>query len=120
MPGFRFFALTAVLTAGVAAPAHADPGPRTRLVECRDETCLLVTGRRDDAAAVVSINGRVVEVEGGRKWRMLLPVGTVREWSAPFARTITVSVAEASGEADLPTGLLGHVSDLTALVVTAK
>ncbi len=132
MPSFsraRTSALAAILGAGLVAdfssPAYAATEPRTRLVACEAGSCLLVTGYRGNAASAVSINGRTVPAEGGRKWRVRVPVGTVRAWSAPFARTITISVADAetrtgaTAEVDLPIGLLGQV-DLAVLVVSAK
>ena len=117
--------LAAGLAAGFSAPACAATEPRTRLVACETGSCLLVTGHRANAAEVVSINGRAVSAEGARNWRVRVPVDTVRKWSAPFARTIVVSVVDAgtrtdaTAEVDLPIGLLGQVEDL-ALVVSAK
>jgi len=114
------------LAAGFSAPACAATEPRTRLIACETGSCLLVTGRRTNAASMVSINGRAVSAEGARKWRVRVPVDTVRKWSAPFARTITISVvdaetrADATAEVDLPIGLLGQAENLASLVVSAK
>jgi hypothetical protein len=114
------------LAAAFASPASATGEPRTRLVSCETGSCLLVTGRRADAALTVAINGHAVSVQGARRWRTSLPLDTVRAWSAPHARSIIVSIGEAearastSAEADLPIGLLGHAADLTTLVVTMK
>ncbi len=119
-------AIGALLAIGLASPAAAEHRPSTRLVSCGPESCLLVTGHRDDAAAEVRINGHQVDVRGGRNWRAKLPVATVREWSLPFARRIEVSVHdEKAGEtssrhAVLPIGLLGHVPDLASLVITLR
>ncbi|MBB3861526.1 hypothetical protein GGQ88_002810 [Novosphingobium hassiacum] len=112
--------LAALLAAGLCAPALAAPTPSTRLVHCDAGNCLVVTGRRADAAAPVSINGHAVQVRGTRKWRAVVPVQTVREWSEPYARTVTVSVAASDTEADLPIGLLGHAEKLAMLVVRVK
>lgn len=120
MPGLPMFMFGMALATGLAAPAFAESTPRTRLVECRSTSCLLISGSREDNASGVSINGHAVPVKGGRKWQVLLPVDTVRAWSAPSARTIMVSVAEGTDEADLPIGLLGQSSDLAMLVVRAK
>lgn len=96
----------------------------TRVVGCAEGNCLLITGRRADVASAVSINGRAVAVEGARKWRVRIPVETLRGWSAPLARTITVSVEDngnrAESEARLPIGLLGQAEDLAFLVVSMK
>lgn len=110
----------AALAFALPAPALAAKEPSTRLVPCGDESCLLITGHRTDAASTVYINGREVEVKGARKWRTRVPMKTVREWSSPFARTINVSVADASVDADLPIGLFAHIEDLAMLTITAK
>lgn len=110
--------LVAVLTAALATPAAAET--ETRLVDCGAGSCLLVTGHRADAVSGVSINGHTVPVEGGRRWRVRVPVETLREWSAPFARSITVAVADAESQAVLPIGMLGHVENLTFLTVSVK
>jgi hypothetical protein len=102
---------------GIASPAAAAE-PSTRVVRCGEDSCLQITGRRDDPALTVSINGRTVAVEGERSWRVHLPVETVREWSAPYARTIEVSQGETSASVDLPIGLLGGVTDLSSLVIS--
>ena len=122
MPRLRPFALGVALAgaAAVATPALAAPKLKTRVVECGAESCLVVSGRRDHAASPVSINGHLVAVSGGRKWRARVPVETVRTWSAPYARSITVSVAGTAEEARLPIGLLGHAEELAVLVVSAK
>lgn len=107
----------------VAPPALAASAPTTRLVDCGETTCLLVAGRRHDASAPVSINGHAVAARGGRNWQALVPVETIRDWSEPYARSISVAVAgSAAGtaEASLPIGLLGHVTDLAFLEVRAR
>lgn len=120
MPRLLILALGAVLAGVSSNPAMADAKPATRLVECGEGSCLLVTGRRDHAQSAVSINGHAVLVEGARKWRALVPVETVREWSDPFARTITVAVDSITKEARLPIGLLGSADNLAMLVVRVK
>lgn len=122
----QIFSLGAVLALALAPSASAATEPRTRLVDCEAGSCLLVTGYRAHAGSTVSINGRAVSVKGARKWRVSLPVTTLREWSIPYARTITVSVVDATTRTetpavvDLPIGLLGHAEDLAMLVVRAK
>ena len=121
----RILALAVVPVAALSSPSYAATEPRARLVDCQAGSCLLVTGYRANAASAVSINGRTVPADGARKWHVRVPVDTVRAWSAPFARTITVSVADAetradaTAEVDLPIGLFGQV-DLAMLVVSAK
>lgn len=112
----------APILAGMASPAMARDAVTTKLVSCRSESCLLLSGRRERGTAV-EVNGHPVKVEGGRNWRVRLPLDTVRDWSAPYARTVEVGYRdERSGEVllarpRLPIGLLGHVADLAALVV---
>lgn len=125
-PG-RVLALLAALTiCAVPSPANAAADPSTRLVRCAEQSCLLVTGYREDPALAVAINGHVVPVEGRRKWRVALPVETVRNWSAPYARTIEVALRDRAGEQGtsaevrLPIGLLGGVGDLAHLVVSVR
>lgn len=116
------FALFAACFAYFVSPASAASAPSTRLVKCDSGNCLLVSGHRESAASEVRINGQTVMVEGKRNWRARLPIKTVRAWSAPFARTIEVTLHDAqmqsisSERADLPIGLTGH-TDLAMLVV---
>lgn len=107
-----------LFAAAIAAPAAA-ADVRTRLVDCKAGSCLLVTGDRADAGSTVRINGHDVVARGARKWRVSVPVDTVRAWSVPYARTITVSIAGSHIQATLPIGLLGH-QDLAFLAVYAK
>lgn len=114
-----------LLAVAIASPANAAE-PSTRVVKCKAGSCLLISGRRADASSPVAINGHAVGVEGARKWQVRVPVATVREWSAPLARSITVSVADARtgadvvSEAALPIGLLGQVENLAMLVVSFR
>lgn len=110
--------LGVILAAALATPAAAET--RARMIDCAAGSCLLVTGHRADAASTVSINGHAVAVQGTRRWRVSLPVETLREWSAPFARTIAVAVADIETHAVLPIGLLGHAENLAFLTVSAK
>jgi Tfp pilus assembly protein FimT len=117
-------ALASMLATTIASPVFAEGAPSTRLVSCGAESCLLVTGHRDSRAAVVRINGHPVEVQGERSWRLRLPVSTLRNWAAPFARQIEVSSQDPASQTDivrqaqLPIGLLGHAPDLASLVIT--
>lgn len=120
MSRLKTFALSALLATGMAAPALAAPALSAKLVDCGSESCLLVSGHRDKATSAVTINGHAVAAQGAQKWRVRLPVNTVRAWSEPYARTISVAVAGAEHEADLPIGMLGHTGNLAMLVVRVK
>lgn len=111
----------AIAVGSLASPAAAREH-RAKLVSCGEESCLQIAGHRADPAATVSINGREVAVEGENRWRVRLPVATVRLWSAPNARTIEVSLGdgEAGTSVDLPIGLLGTVTNLAALEVRVR
>lgn len=112
--------------AAQAAPPQApEAAVRSRLVRCAVDTCLLVTGRRRDAAATVAIADHVVAVRGRRVWRVAVPVADIRQWSAPVARSIAVSIIEPGAspivaQAKLPIGLLGHIIELASLDVRAR
>lgn len=116
----RSLYVMAGFAATLASPALAAKAPTTRTVACGAESCVQVSGRRADRAAPVVINGQQVAVNGGRHWRVRLPVETVRAWSVPYARTIMVTVGGAEQEAALPIGLLGHAENLAMLVVSVK
>jgi len=113
----------ALLHGSLASPASAAREPSARLVHCGEQSCLRISGHRESATSVVLINGNVVPAEGQRNWEVDLPIDTVRDWSAPYARTIEVSLLDretqrgASASVGLPIGLLGGVTELAALVV---
>jgi len=96
-----------------------------KLIRCGAGDCLLVRGHRNSGGAIVHVNERAVQANGGRSWRVRLPVATVRDWSAPFARTLSISVLDPAGSVEqaevvrLPVGLLGHEVELASLVVHA-
>lgn len=112
-----------LLIAGVAAPARAAPEPSAKLVRCGAGSCLRISGHRRNAAAIVRVNGHAVSAEGERHWKVDLRVETVRDWSAPHARTIEVSLHDpetphgSRTRVDLPIGLLGGLTSLASLVV---
>lgn len=120
-PMLRLKTLTvsAVLSAALVTPAIAASKPSTRLVKCGQESCLRVSGQRTDKASAVLINGREIPTKGTQRWHVRVPVKTVRAWSAPYARTIAVSVAGSTQDVKLPIGMMGH-GDLAMLVVRAK
>lgn len=115
----------ALVAALAATPALAHPAT-ARLVSCDAGSCLLVRGHRAASDAEVRINDRVVDTEGGRSWRVSLPVATVQDWSPPLARTLRISVSDRAESAvrteavRLPVGLLGHDLELAYLVVRAR
>lgn len=119
-----FFGMAVALFIGGACDAVAASAPTTKLVSCEEGNCLQVSGRRADTGSTVLINGRAVAVDGGRAWKVVLPLRTVRAWSAPMARTVAVSVmqdgASSTQEAELPIGLLGHVTELASLVIGSR
>lgn len=116
----------AIVLGSLSSPALAGSEPRTKLIRCGDESCLRVTGHRDDPAAIVLINGHAVAVEGKRKWKAYLAVETVRAWSARNARTIEVALAgletapDSAVTVDLPIGLLAKEINLASLVVSVR
>ena len=118
--------LATIAAATLSSTAMAEPIPKTRLVSCGDESCLLITGQRENMKSLVSINGHPVAVRGGRAWQARLPLNAVRALAAPYARSVAVSVVQPDGitesnsEASLPIGLLGHVPNLATLIVTAR
>lgn len=120
------FATGLLIAGNLALPAHAAPEPSAKLVHCGDESCLRISGHREDPAAIVRINGHTLPAHGTRRWKIDLPVETVRQWSAPHARTVEVSLhdpatgREASASVELPIGLLGGATRLASLVVTAS
>ena len=107
-------------------PALAKDAPETRLVSCGEQSCLMISGRRDHAGQSVSVNGVEIPSNGTDKWRVVLPIETVRALCEPRARTVEVTITDSiSGraavrEARLPVGLLGDSSLLDSIEVTAS
>lgn len=115
--------LPLLLLAGAAEARDASRDARLRT--CGDETCVVLTGERGDAADVVTVAGHRVPVQGGRRFEVAVPVDAVRAWSVPFARTVAVTTIDRTGEATtrdvrLPIGLLGHVTELASLEVRSR
>lgn len=112
----------------VAGPfsATARPVATVRVISCDAGDCLLVRGHRTSSQAVVRMNERPVDVSGRTSWQVRLPVATVRDWSAPYARTLRVAVVGAAGSVEdsgavrLPVGLLGGKLELASLSVHAR
>ena len=123
---FRSTAVWIAFAATIAAPpANAHPAT-AHVISCDAGSCVLVRGHRSTSEAIIRINDRVVEARGGRSWQVRLPVTTVQDWSAPFARTLRVSVADTALATErteavrLPVGLLGHNLELASLVVRPR
>jgi len=123
---FRALAVPVLIAAlGVTGPVSARTAT-ARLVTCDAGDCLLVRGKRPSAEAAIRINDHVVQVEGRRSWQVRVPVATIQDWSAPFARTLRISTVETVGSAEqrdlirLPVGLLAHNVELASLVVRAR
>ena len=116
----------AIALAGFASPALAQDEPQTRLVRCGEQTCLEVSGYREHSSVLICVNGNEVPAEGEKSWKIQLPLETVRQWSATHARTIEVSLRDpdsqqsSSASADLPIGLLGAVTSLAFLQISAR
>ncbi|MYL99373.1 hypothetical protein GR702_16515 [Novosphingobium sp. FGD1] len=120
-------AIAGAAFAAVQAPgAIAAQEPATKLVFCGKNDCLLVSGFRADPASQVQLNGHPVKVEGGRAWKVRVPIATVRAWSRPRARTLDVMVLNADSrlnradQAALPIGLLGQTTQLASLVIRSR
>ncbi len=118
--------IAAVVLGSLASPAIAAPEANARLVHCGAQSCLRITGQRENSASTVGINGHAVRVEGNRTWQADLPVELVREWSPPYARTVEVSLQNPETQRqtvtsiDLPIGLLGVTTNLASLVVSVR
>jgi hypothetical protein len=118
--------LLLLCAAVVPSAVIAQPVASTRLISCGAESCLLIRGHRASPQATVRINGRPIEADGGRTWRVTLPLATVRDWSAPFARTVEVAIGEPTGASvegeavRLPVGLLARGVELASLTVRAR
>ncbi|MFK4874273.1 hypothetical protein [Novosphingobium sp. ZW T3_23] len=116
----------AVATAAFGQTATAAPREKARLVSCGAADCLLLSGVRADAGQEVQVNGHSVPVEGGRGWKVLLPVETVRAWSRPGARSIAVGITPSKAEEGalhqvvLPIGMLGSITELAYLVIPQR
>ncbi|WP_420138985.1 hypothetical protein [Sphingomonas sp.] len=121
--GRRIIAAIGIAAATAAsAPIAAAPVAKVRVVNCGSQDCLLVRGHRASPNAAIRINDHPVEAQGRHTWQVRLPIDTVRDWSAPFARTLSVAVIESPATARaeavrLPVGLLSQNLELASLVV---
>ena len=107
-------------------PSLAKDTPETRLVSCGKDSCLMISGRRDHAGQSVSVNGVEIPSDGADRWRVVLPIETVRALCEPRANSLQVTITDnvsgraAVREARLPVGLLGDSSLLDSIEVTAS
>lgn len=116
----------ATLIAALGQPAMAEPHHKARLVSCESGDCLLLSGTRENPDALVRVNGHLVRAEGGRGWKVLLPIESVRAWSLPGARSIAVTTQNPDmrnsvvKQVDLPIGMLGSITELAYLVIPQR
>ncbi len=121
----RTFLCSSLACAMLASPATAQTDAQTQLVRCGEASCLQVSGYRPHSGLEVVINGRLAEANGDNRWRVRLTLDTVRQLAKPRARSLTVALRdpetqhETQTRAQLPIGLLGDISALESLEVTA-
>ena len=107
-------------------PAIAERAPRARLVHCGAETCLRLSGYRSRPTAAIRVAGQTLAVEGGRAWRVTVPLTTARGWATSAGYSLTVTTADPDTGSDsrlavpVPPGALGSRVELAALVVRAR
>jgi hypothetical protein len=115
-------ALTFTSFATAVVPAHAT---EARLVHCGPETCLRLSGHRQDAAVEVRVAGSLLATDGGRDWQATVPLAFARAWVTPSADAMSITLADARSGTErtetvpLPPGALGRHVDLATLVVHA-
>jgi len=106
-------------------PARAASAPQARLIHCGSDTCLRISGHRQRSAVAVRVGGQDLAVEGGRTWRVTVPLTTARAWltSSGYALTLTLADTQAGTESKeavaLPPGALGPRVELASLVIRA-
>ena len=114
----------ACIALSAAAPALAT---QARLVHCGDaETCLRLSGHRAHTAVAVQVAGRDLPVEGGRNWRIDVPLGVARLWHGVARDRMTVTLAD--GRTDgrrsetvlLPPGAMAGKVELAELVIARR
>lgn len=107
-------------------PVHAASAPLARLVHCGRDTCLRICGHRPDATMAIRIGEQELAVEGGRNWRITVPLLTAQRWGSLSGDTLTVAVfnshnaIESLDNVALPPGALGHRVELATLVIRAR
>lgn len=123
--------LSGLLAAGMVAltmatPAHANDVPEAQLVHCGADTCLRIHGHRPAAAVEVRIGGHALAVEGGRDWRVTMPLTTARAWFTASGEILPLTLFDARHQSEktvdliLPPGALGRRVELASLVIRAR
>ena len=108
-----------------AAPALSASVARSRLVHCGRDTCLRISGHRSNPALPIRIDGDALAVDGGRHWRVTVPLSTVRIWAKSSGPVLTLTSTDARGGTEsretvmLPPGAFGQRVELASLVVRA-
>lgn len=115
--------LLASMMAMAAAPAMAERSPQATLVHCGADTCLRLSGHRERVATAVRVDGRDLAVEGGRAWRITVPLSVARTWPIARGDRLDVTLTDAGREQRmtvlLPPGALGAPLELASLVISA-
>ena len=122
--------LSLTITAGAilsaAAPAAAEHPASARLVHCGAETCLRLSGQRDEADTRVQVDGRDLPVTGARSWQATVPLAQARAWrltrgyAVPVTLIDRASGAERTSPVAVPPGALGARVELASLIVRAR
>ncbi len=116
----RFALAGACIAAAGATPAFAT---EARLVHCGTDTCLRLSGRRADPAVAIQVAERDLQVLGGRRWRIDVPLAAARLWQGVARDRLTITLADArtgsrrSETALLPPGALAGRIELAELVI---
>ena len=125
LPALRATGLVVAVLA-MASPACATRAPEARLVHCGEQTCLRLSGHRAQPTVAIRVAGQDLAVEGGRAWRVTVPLATARAWATMSGSSLSLTMADPEGGAEttqavsLPPGALGRRIELSALVVHAR
>jgi hypothetical protein len=108
-----------------AIPGAAVAGPRSRLVNCGDKTCLRISGHRSSSAVTIRIAQKPLTVEGDRAWRATVPLSTAREGANASLDRLMLTMTDVKTGVEmvdtvaLPPGALGRRVELASLDVNA-
>jgi len=106
-----------------AAPASAASAPKARLVHCGEQTCLRLSGHRSSRAVAIKVGEQPLAVQGGRSWRVTVPLETARRWPGASGPMLTLALidrrtgSESTDRVELPPGALGRQVELATLMV---